>query len=264
MASVGAAAAVWLSGVRPTVALGIAAAVTFVLPIVGSTFDSITIVLVFVGFQAAANSNLNTGVLAAMVFVALTVNDIWLRVAFDDALLDTSIVYPAIWTALAVGLGVQSRKVRLQHERLLALNDADRRRRCRRSVVELPVTCTTSPPTICRHWSCATSLPSDSTITNELRHAADFTADTAADTLDAIRQSSRCSAPRIRHPCHRSVVITERRYRVQSTDQNSGSRSSSAVHRSSTCSRWCEGLVTVRHVRRAAMSQWRCPLSLTL
>lgn len=200
LASAAAACAVWLSGVRPVSALLIAVLVTVALPIVGSTFDAMTLVLVFVGFQVAVQSNFPTMVLAATIFVALVVNDVWLRLAFDESFVDPAVVYPAIWTALSVGLGAQTRKVRLQSRRLEELRDADRqravsdeRRRIARDLHDVAA----------HHLSALVvrnRLARRIDDPDVLREAVEFTADTAADALDSMRHvvqvlSSDPSAP---------------------------------------------------------------------
>ena len=65
---------------------------------------------------------------AAAGFAALTVNDVWLRVSADRSFMSRTVLYPALLAALAVGLGMQSRRVRVQHAELVALRQADRAR----------------------------------------------------------------------------------------------------------------------------------------
>ncbi len=123
-----AAAAVWLSTRRPVAALALVGALTAALPLVGSTFPVMDLVVVVVAFHAVLHGDLPPWVVAAVCLALLTAVDAWQRVASGRAFTEPGVLYPLVLTGLAVGLGLQSRRVRRQHAELLALRDADRRR----------------------------------------------------------------------------------------------------------------------------------------
>jgi len=142
-----ASATVLLSGSRPVAALIVAAVLTGLLPVIDSTFDAMALVIVLVGFQASARSPLPPWVLVGSVLGMLTVNEVWTRLAFDRSFAEPSVVNPVLMTALAVGLGLQSRKVVDQHRELARLHvEAERaavleeRRRIARGDQPAPVT----------------------------------------------------------------------------------------------------------------------------
>ena len=183
-----AAGAVWLAGRRPVAALVVTGALTAALPLIGSTFPAMDLVVVFVVFQAVLHTELPTGVAAAVCFAMLTVNDVWLRVADGRGFAEPGVLYPLLLTGLAVGLGVQSRRVRRQHDELLALREADRRRAVseerRRIAADLHDAAAHHLSALVVRNKLATRVAT----ADALADAARFTAATAADTLAALRQ----------------------------------------------------------------------------
>ena len=182
------AVTVWLSAVRPRAALLLAAATTAALPVVRSTFGAMDLVVVLVGFQAAMHSKLPPWVVASAVFAMLTVNDVWLRSESHQSYMSPSVLYPVLLTALSVGLGLQSRRVLEQHRELIALHDADRlravsdeRRRIARDLHDIAA----------HHLSALVvrnKLARRVGTTEALDRAAEFSSETAADALDALRR----------------------------------------------------------------------------
>jgi signal transduction histidine kinase len=86
------------------------------------------LVLVLVSWRAVVASTWPPSAVAVTCFAALTVNDAWQRVAFGESFAQPAVLYPVLLTALTVGLGLQTRRVRAQNAELLALRDADRLR----------------------------------------------------------------------------------------------------------------------------------------
>lgn len=123
-----AAGAVSLSARRPVAALVAVGALAGALPLVGSTFPVMDLVAVAVAFQALLHADLPLWVVAAVCLVLLTRVDSWQRIANGRGLMEPGVPYPLVLTGLVMVLGLQSRRVRRQHEELLALRDADRRR----------------------------------------------------------------------------------------------------------------------------------------
>ncbi len=123
-----AAGAVAASGRRPVAALVVAALLTAALPLVGSTFAVLDLVVVIVVFQVVLGTALPPAAAALACFVLLTVNDAWLRIADGRGFLEPGVLYPLLLTGMTLGLSLQSRRVRRQHDELLALREADRRR----------------------------------------------------------------------------------------------------------------------------------------
>jgi signal transduction histidine kinase len=185
--SAAAAAAVWLSGRRPVAALVVVGALAVALPLVGSTFPVMDLVVVVVAFQAVLHADLPPWAIAAVCFVLLTVVDAWQRIASSRGFMEPDVLYPLVLTGLVVGLGLQSRRVRRQHQELLALRDADRRRvvsderrRIARDLHDVAA----------HHLSALvvrTKLAARLGTLEALADAARFTATTAASALDGLR-----------------------------------------------------------------------------
>jgi signal transduction histidine kinase len=186
--SAGAAAAVWLSGVRPIAGLAVATIVTCALPVFDSTFDAMGLVIVLVGFQASMRSTLPAWLLVIVVLGALTVNEVWTRWAFDRPFFEPSLINPALMTALAVGLGLQSRRVLEQNSELVRFHEeskrvavVDERRRIARDVHDVAA----------HHLSALVvrnQLARRVGSVQALTDAADFSADTAGEALESLRQ----------------------------------------------------------------------------
>lgn len=182
-----AAGAVWLSVRRPVAALVVVGALAGVLPLVGSTFPVMDLVVVVVAFQAVLHAELSPWVVAAVCLVLLTAVDAWQRTASGRGFMEPGVLYPLVLTGLVVGLGLQSRRVRRQHGQLLALRDADRhravsdeRRRIARDLHDVAA----------HHLSALvvrTKLATRVGTPEALADAARFAASTAADALDGLR-----------------------------------------------------------------------------
>lgn len=185
--SVVAAGAVWLSARRPVVALLVVGALVAALPLAGSTFPVMDLVVVVVAFQAVLHTDLPLWGVAAVCFVLLTAVDAWQRVASGRGFMEPGVLYPLVLTGLVVGLGAQSRRVRLQHEELLALREADRRSAVsderRRIAQDLHDVAAHHLTALVVRTKLATRVGTP----EALAEAARFTATTAADTLDGLR-----------------------------------------------------------------------------
>lgn len=185
--SAAATGAVWLSGRRPVAALGVVGALTLTLPVIGSTFAVMDLVVVFVVFQAVRDG-VGPRAVAVVCLAALTIDDAWQRTIDGQGFVDPSVLYPLLLTAFSVGLGLQSRQLRRQRDELLALRDADRRRAVsderRRIARDLH-------DAAAHHLSALVvrnKLARRVDTTDALRDAAAFTATTSTHTLDSLRQ----------------------------------------------------------------------------
>jgi signal transduction histidine kinase len=182
------AGAVWLSGVKPSAGFVVALVATGVLIATRSTFDAMPLVLVFVGFQALMRTSRSPWLLGGSLLVAMTANDLWSRHLLGRPFAETSITFPALMTALVVGLGLQSRRVRVQHAELASLREVERaravvdeRRRIARDVHDIAA----------HHLSALVvrnKIARRLDTHQALQEAADFSADTAATALDSLRQ----------------------------------------------------------------------------
>ncbi len=180
--------AVWLSARRPAAALVAAGVLTVGLPLIGSTFAVMDLVVVFVVFQVVLLGDLRPWVVAVACLVMLTVNDVWLRTSEGRGFADPGVLYPLLLTCLAVGLSLQSRRVRRQHDEIVLLRDADRlravsdeRRRIARDLHDHAA----------HHLSSLVvrnKLARRVDTVEALDDAARFTATTAADALDSMRR----------------------------------------------------------------------------
>ena len=181
------AAIVWLSGVRPLGALVLAVITALLLPLLHSTFDAMSIVLVVVGFQAAMRTRGPSWIVPALTFFALTVNDAALRAASDRTFIESSVTYPALMTALTIGLGLQSRRVLQQSESLVVLHHVDRQRAIsderRRIARDLHDVAAHHLSALVVRNKLATRIGT----LDALQQAATFSAVTATDALDALR-----------------------------------------------------------------------------
>lgn len=182
------AGAVWLSGVRPASALALVVLATAALVATRSTFDALPLVIVLVGFQAVLASTFDPRLLAGVVLATLTANELWTRHVLGRPYAETSIVYPALMAALTVGLGLQSRRIRVQSEELVALRDAERRR----AVTDERQRIARDVHDIAAHHLSAlvvhNKLARRVGTSDALGEAAEFSARTAAVALDSLRQ----------------------------------------------------------------------------
>lgn len=183
-----AAAAALLSGYRPVIAVAVVTVLTGLVPIVDANLQVLDLVIVLVIFRASLLTDVKPWILAVVAFSDLTVNDAWQRVTFHQGWMEPSVLYPGLLTALSVGLGLQSRRVRVQNHELSTLREADRqlaaseeRRRIARDLHDIAAHHLTA--LIVRN-----RLAVRVNTTEAFEAAARFTADTTADALDAVRQ----------------------------------------------------------------------------
>jgi signal transduction histidine kinase len=185
--SVGAAALVLWSFHRPVAAFVGALVLTAALPFLDSTFEVMSLVLALIGFRVVADTRVHWGAVGAPLFVALTVNDLWLRRAFDRELSDPTVLFPLLLTGLVIYTGLQSRRLRDQRDRLLALQEADRRR----AVLEERRRIALDLHDVAAHHLSALVVRSRLTAKvdtpESYRELAAFSASTASEALDSIR-----------------------------------------------------------------------------
>jgi signal transduction histidine kinase len=180
--------AVWLSHFHPRLALGAIGVLSIGAPELCVSFEALELVLVYVLYQVTAASVLSPWLVAVVGFASLTINDSWLRMARNETFIDPSVLYPAILTTLGVGIGVQGRRVREQNAELIALRQRDRdlavveeRRRIARDLHDVAA----------HHLSALVvrnKLARRVGSTKALEEAADFSATTAREALDSLRQ----------------------------------------------------------------------------
>ncbi len=181
-------ATVWASFHYQSGALAVAAILCVVSPVFSSSFDSIELIVVFVLYQVTASSKLRARTIALVGFVALSINDWWLRRASLESLMEPSVLYPAVLTILGVGIGLQARQLRQQNDELRALRRSDReravldeRRRIARDIHDVAA----------HHLSALVvrnQLARRIDTKPGLEEAVDFSAATAKEALDALRQ----------------------------------------------------------------------------
>ena len=168
-------------------ALVVVGALALALPLLRSTFPVMDLVVILVAFQAVLNVDLPPWVVALVCLVLLTVVDAWQRVAGDRSFMEPDVLYPLVLTGLVMGLGLQSRQVRRQHDELAALRDTDRRRAVsderRRIARDLHDIAAHHLSVLVVRTRLATRLGTP----EALADAARFTATTAAEALDGLR-----------------------------------------------------------------------------
>lgn len=183
-----AAGAVWLSGHRPVPALIVVLALVAALPVARLTVEVLDLVIVLVVVRVITGSALPVAAVGAVCFAALTGNDVWQRVAFGRSFAEPSVLYPLLLTALAVGIGLQARRLRLQQAELVALRDRDRHRAVaeerRRIARDLHDVAASHLSALVVRNKLARRLDTPAA----LAEAADFTARTTAEALAAMRQ----------------------------------------------------------------------------
>jgi signal transduction histidine kinase len=182
------AAATWISHSSPRLALLSTAVLCVGAPELCNSFEALELVVVYVLYQVTATSTLAPLLVAGVGFASLTVNDSWLRMARNQTFIDPSVLYPTILTLLAVGIGYQARRVREQNLELIALREADRtrvvtdeRRRIARDLHDVAA----------HHLSALVvrnKLARRVGSMESLEAAADFSATTASEALDSLRQ----------------------------------------------------------------------------
>lgn len=178
--------AVWLSGRRPAAALVAVAGVVLVQPVLDVRFVAVDLVVVLVAYRAAAGTTLPPWQLAGVTFTALTVHDWWLRPLSERAM-DPSLLYPAMVTALAIGLGLRTRRVAEQALELLRLQHAERDRAVseerHRIARDLHDVAAHHLSALVVHNRLAQRLATEQALTT----AVEFSAVTASETLDSLR-----------------------------------------------------------------------------
>jgi signal transduction histidine kinase len=194
LAALGAAGSVWLSGWKPALALVLVVGTAIVLPLLDVRFDALDLVVVLVVLQVATRTKLPAWIVAAAATAAIPISHGVYRVVNNQARfapwsdLANDGLYSTLLAALAVGIGLQGRRLVRQHEELERLRDADRlravsdeRRRIARDLHDVAA----------HHLSALVvrnKLARRLNTPVALDEAASFTAETAADALDSIRQ----------------------------------------------------------------------------
>jgi signal transduction histidine kinase len=183
-----AAAMVWLCFDHAAAALGAVAVMCLGSPALSPSFAALELVVVFVLFQVVARSDVAPRVVAGVGFASLTANDLWLRRVTEAPLASPTVLYPLVLTFLAVGLGLQARRLRRQHLELVALQHADRER----AVLSERQRIARDLHDVAAHHLSAlvvqNKLARRISTVEALEEAADFSAQTARDALDALRQ----------------------------------------------------------------------------
>lgn len=178
---------VLLSSRRPVAALVAVAALAAALPLAGSTFPVMDLVVVVVAFQAVLHSDLPPWVVATVCLVLLTGVDAWQRTASGRGFGEPDVLYPLVLTGLVMALGLQSRQVRRQHDELLALREADRRR----AVADERRRIARDLHDVAAHHVSALVVRTELALRvgtpDALAEAVRFSATTAADALDGLR-----------------------------------------------------------------------------
>ncbi len=178
----------WLSFRFHWIALLAVAVMCFGSPVFSASFAALELVVVFVLFQVVWRSEIDPRIVTVIGFVSLTVNDLWLRRNADDPFSGPTVLYPVILTALGVGLGFQGRLLRRQHTELVALQHADRER----AVLSERQRIARDLHDVAAHHLSAVVVQNRLALriatTDSLTEAADFSAQTAAEALDALRK----------------------------------------------------------------------------
>jgi signal transduction histidine kinase len=178
----------WLSYNHPRIALGTVLIICCGSPVLSVSFAALELVGVFVLFQVAWRSEIKPGIIAAVGFIALTINEGWLRRNTGLPSMEPTALYPLILTALGVGLGFQGRRLRHQHSELIALQNVNHERAV---LTERQRIARDLHDVAAHHLSALVvqnKLARRVATTEALEEAADFSSKTAAEALDALRQ----------------------------------------------------------------------------
>ncbi len=182
------ATVVWLCHFKPGVALGAVGVLSVGAPRLCASFEALELVVVYVLYQVTVASALPPALVAATGFTSLMINDSWLRMARHQTFIDPSVLFPAILTVLGVGVGVQGRRVRQQNAELISLRNTDRER----AIVEERRRIARDLHDVAAHHLSAlvvhNKLARRVGTTVALEEAADFSATTASEALDSLRQ----------------------------------------------------------------------------
>jgi signal transduction histidine kinase len=187
LCSAAAAVAVWFSERFPMGVLLVTVGAACILPMTSSTFAALNLVVVVVVYRAASSDRTRLWVVSVASLLALTINDLWQRNLLGQSTFGPSTLYPVLLTGLAVGFGMQTRRVRQQNAELATLHDVDRRRAVsderRRIARDLH--------DVAAHHLTALAVRNRLAIRigtpEALEEAAEFTAGTAAETLTSLR-----------------------------------------------------------------------------
>jgi signal transduction histidine kinase len=182
------AGAGWLSYNHPRIALGTILILCSGSPILSVSFAALELVGVFVLFQVTWRSEIKPGIVAAVGFASLTINDSWLRRNTGLPWNEPTVLYPLILTALGVGLGFQGRRLRHQNSELIALQHVNRERAV---LTERQRIARDLHDVAAHHLSALVvqnKLARRVATTEALEEAADFSSKTAGEALDALRQ----------------------------------------------------------------------------
>ncbi|MGL5819917.1 MAG: sensor histidine kinase [Phycicoccus sp.] len=183
-----AASAVWLSGRAPGAALAAVAVLAVGLPAARSTFEAFDLVVVVVVVRVLTSSAVSVWAAGLVCLAALTVGDVWHRLAVGRSFDEPSILYPAILTAFSVGVGMQARRIRRQQEELAALRESEQERvvadERRRIAYDLHDVAAQHLSALVVRNTLARRLGTP----DALAEAAKFTATTTTEALVALRQ----------------------------------------------------------------------------
>jgi signal transduction histidine kinase len=181
-------ACVWASTKYPRASLLAVSGLCLGAPALTGSFAALELVVVFVLYQATISSDLDLRVLALVGLGALWANEAWRRTTVSEPLMGAATLYPFVLTAFAIGLGWQGRQLRRANRQLVDLRDADRalarldeRRMIARDLHDVAA----------HHLSALVvrnKLARRVGTDEALRAASDFTATTATEALDALRQ----------------------------------------------------------------------------
>jgi signal transduction histidine kinase len=205
-----AGSAVWFSFRNHRLALGFVAVLCVASPLVSTSYAAIELITVFVLLQVMSGSDLSPVVIGVVGFVALTVNAVWLTINTHQSFKNPTVLYPVILTGLSVGLGWQVRQVRRQNAELVRLRKVDRDRAVlderRRIARDLHDVAAHHLSVLIVHNKIARRVGTQAS----LDEAADFTAMTAKEALDSMRQvvgvlNEEGEQPREPQPCLRDL-----------------------------------------------------------
>jgi signal transduction histidine kinase len=161
-------------------ALGLIAVLCVASPLVSTSYAAIELITVFVLLQVMSGSDLPPAVIGVVGFTALTVNAVWLTSNTHQSFKNP--------TGLSVGLGWQVRQIRRQNAELMRLRQVDRDRAVlderRRIARDLHDVAAHHLSVLIVHNKIARRVGTHTS----LDEAADFTATTAREALESMRQ----------------------------------------------------------------------------
>jgi signal transduction histidine kinase len=183
-----AGSAVWFSFRHHRLALGLVAVLCVASPLVSTSYAAIELITVFVLLQVMSRSDLPAVVIGVVGFTALMVNAVWLTINTHQSFKNPTVLYPVILTGLSVGLGWQVRQIRRQNAELVRLRKVDRDRAVlderRRIARDLHDVAAHHLSVLIVHNKIARRVGTHTS----LDEAANFTATTAREALESMRQ----------------------------------------------------------------------------